>query len=191
MVVNAWFSTRLLVLNVYLDQTDQLGVKNRAILMMAGVTIECLGIPYVMGGDWNLTPQQIIATEWINTIDGQVIAPEDPTCRPTPSHTGKIIDYFIVSQWLAPLVLSIAIDKEDVYRPHCAVVMHIKIAPDLVYETSAMKAASFPEERPIQPRCNIPTTTWTNTPYHKSLNDHTKWVVDGCEEELFSIFDLG
>lgn len=83
-IINAWFYSRLLVLNSYLDQQDQLSTKNRAILMMAGVTIECLGIPFVIGADWNFTPKQIAETEWIDTINGKIVVPETPTCRPTP-----------------------------------------------------------------------------------------------------------
>ena len=67
--------------------------------------------------------------------------------------------------------------------------MKISIAPELVYEMSAMKAASFPEERPVAPRSK-PINMGDNTPYHKSLNDHAKWVIDGCEDELISMFDL-
>ena len=31
---------------------------------------------------------------------------------------------------------------------------------------------------------------WGNTPYHYTITEHAKWVIQGCAEELISIFDL-
>ena len=77
------------MLNVYLDQADHLGTKNRAIMMMAGVTIEYLAIPYIMGGDWNLTPNELADTEWLDTIDGHIAAPTEPTCKRNRKSSGR------------------------------------------------------------------------------------------------------
>ena len=76
----------------------------RAILLMMGLVIEAT-VPFIIGGDMNMTPQDLADTGWVDSIRGRIIAPNKPTCRPTPSHEGRIIDFFVVSDWMAPWVL--------------------------------------------------------------------------------------
>ena len=188
-VLNGWFGTRLLILNVYMDQKDGTGLKNRAIMMMIGITIETMGMPYIIAGDINLTPSELVDTGWVESIRGKIVASDEVTCRPTPEHAGKVLDYFIVSDWMAPLVYSIQVVQGDTYQPHCAVELTLMTAVNAVYEYRVMKPLAFPEERPIV-STEEPAVHWGDTPFDMQLEDHAKWWIRRAEAELIAIFDV-
>ena len=188
-IINGWFGTRILILDVYMDQHDGTGLKNRAIMMMIGILTETMGIPFVVAGDMNMTPQKMADTGWVDSIMGKIVATEEATCRPTAAHTGRVLDYFVISDWLAPLVHSIELVQNDAYQPHCVVELTLSVAAKEVYENRAKKPLGFPEDRPIRPR-DQPVIDWTNTPYDLSLNDHAKWWARRMEDEMASIYGI-
>ena len=188
-IVNSWFGTKLLVLNVYLDTNDGGGPINRAILMMMGIVIESNGLPYVIAGDMNMSPEELAKTGWVESVRGKIVCTQEPTCRPTPQHEGSVIDYFVISEWLTPLVQSVEVVRSDTYRPHCAVELTLGVGVKQIYEYRVSRPLSFPEERPILAR-GKPTLQWDDTPYFLELEDHAKWWMARMEDELIGIFGL-
>eukprot|EP00959_Pyramimonas_sp_CCMP1952_P237636 4965973-Pyramimonas_sp.AAC.1 len=51
---------------------------------------------YVIGGDWNLSEEELQAGGALAMFDGSVIRPAGPTCMAS----GRVIDYFLVSRGL-------------------------------------------------------------------------------------------
>ena len=51
------------------------------ILQEAAVAIKQLRGPWVLGGDWHLTPNALCATNWLSLVGGVVVAPTAPTCH--------------------------------------------------------------------------------------------------------------
>ncbi len=43
---------------------------------------------WVIGGDWNITPDQLQATPWLGMFDEVIFAPASPTCH------GEVYDFF-------------------------------------------------------------------------------------------------
>ena len=57
------------------------------------------GIPLVMGGDWNLTPEKVSQLQWVRQ-QGATVAhagSDKATCK-TPTTRGRVLDFFVVSR---------------------------------------------------------------------------------------------
>ena len=94
-VINGWVRDRFLAVSVYMDVSDKFKIKNRAILLALGMLIAANWLPYVFMGDWNNTPQELADTGWLETIDGHIVSPSDPTCWISMAKAGRVIDYAV------------------------------------------------------------------------------------------------
>ena len=66
---------------------------------VAGVLCRLAG-PWLIGGDWNCTPEQLSATGWLKLIGAKIFAPAANTCK------GKVYDLFVVADCLAHAVVA-------------------------------------------------------------------------------------
>ena len=76
--------------SIYLRDSEGITEENLLILQEAAVAIKQLRGPWVLGGDWNLTPDTLRATNWLSLVGGVVVAPMAPTCN------GSVYDCFVV-----------------------------------------------------------------------------------------------
>ena len=182
----------LLLINVYMDCHSKFGTKNRAILYSIGMIVNALKIPYVIMGDWQLTPQELASIGWLNTIDGYVIATEEVTCLMKNRNTeGSIIDYAVVSGWIAPRVKYIRVTDDAEFAPHKYVEMRITFKGMRIQELRANKTKGFPEERPVgPPNRNRWGDNSVNEHSEMHLDDHADWVMARIEENLVQVFHL-
>eukprot|EP00974_Lingulodinium_polyedra_P080416 7790470-Lingulodinium_polyedra.AAC.1 len=60
-----------------------------ALLEAAATAFRALRGPWVLGGDWNIAPATLIASNWLRKVDGVLVAPELPTCN------ANAYDYFV------------------------------------------------------------------------------------------------
>ena len=56
---------------------------------------------WVIGGDWNCTPEDLLATGWLKKVGGVICAPRGPTCK------CKVYDFFVVAAPIADAVHSV------------------------------------------------------------------------------------
>eukprot|EP00974_Lingulodinium_polyedra_P088384 8569980-Lingulodinium_polyedra.AAC.1 len=83
------------------------------------------GLPFIVGADWNTSPQEVedmIATTGVGAI---VVAPEDELTF-VADKGGSRIDFFVISKTLAPLVKSIEVDKDSSIKGHRPV--HLRLS---------------------------------------------------------------
>lgn len=64
-----------------------------ALQLMTGVLRVVRG-PWVIGGDWNCTPEELKKTGWLQLVEGRVVAPNSPTCG------DRVIDFFVIAECL-------------------------------------------------------------------------------------------
>ena len=79
---NRLFAALALVAIVLLLGT--LGIRsleNLDILECAAMLIASLRGPWVLCGDFNLTPEVLRASGWVNHVQGRIVAPKRPTCN--------------------------------------------------------------------------------------------------------------
>ena len=81
-------------------------------LKEVAVAIRQLRGQWVLAGDWNMTPEVLASSGWLDVIKGTIVAPAAPTCF------GSVYDFFIVSEVLAPFVVGcIRLDDAGLH-PH-------------------------------------------------------------------------
>jgi len=87
--------------------------------LMAGVLNSLKG-PWVIGGDWNCTPEDLMKTGWLKLVNGATIAPATNTCHQ------RVIDFFVISDGLRqanPVARTIG---DGGFYPHLAVRLFLR-----------------------------------------------------------------
>jgi exonuclease III len=68
------------VVSLYLWDSEGLSPRNLALLEAVGKHVGSLDRPYVLMGDWNVEPQALRESYWLQAIRGVVVAPPEATC---------------------------------------------------------------------------------------------------------------
>ena len=71
------------------------------ILQELAIALKALKGPWVVAGDWNLTPEVLRASRWPELVGGVVVATASPTCHQST------YDYFVVSDSLAHAIAGV------------------------------------------------------------------------------------
>ena len=114
----------VLVAEVYLK--DGIGVTgyNWLVLQPLFDLVQVVGLPFVAGGDWQTTPQLLDESGWPDRMQATVVPPQgaDSTCSGTGG--GRVIDFFVVSRAVMPMVQQCVVDEDVPFGPHLGVVPH-------------------------------------------------------------------
>ena len=125
------------LISVYLFFGEGLSCRNIDLLQaIAGVIGELRG-PWILAGDFNITPQDLISTGWLQLVGGTVHAPSLPTCN------GRVIDFFVTSATLAFAVVAATVVSDTGTYPHSAVRLLVRASPRCVMVNSLRKPAAF------------------------------------------------
>lgn len=136
-------------------------------------------------GDWSKTAEKIASFGSLQTVNGYVVAADDPTCWMMNSDP-SVIDCAIVSNWFTPVVRHVQIDEHDPYQPHQYVTFQMDLEPVMTTEINAVGVRDFLGEKAMCPLYLYRSVIdmLTNVPI--SLADHASIVMDGIEAELIS-----
>ena len=96
--------------------------RNTAIMSRALQVAGNSGVPWVIGGDFQDTPQEIAqwAGEAIDRAQGRIIHGDEPTVYPSVG-VPRVIDFFILSEVLCGMVDAVGVDERIAASPHRAV----------------------------------------------------------------------
>jgi ribonuclease HI len=134
--------------SVYLWHSEGLTDRNLALLYAAGDAVIAHGGPWVLAGDFNMTPEELaVADTWLRRVGGRVFAPALPTCR--SSGGGRAIDFFIVDQRIAHAVESVWTDLSMEASPHSAVILRLRSSATTELVKMLRTPCRFPTVRPI------------------------------------------
>ena len=86
---------------------------------VAGIMGRLIG-PWLIGGDWNCTPEQLIATGWLRLVKGKTFGPAANTCN------GEVYDFCVVADCLAHAVVSAHTLGDTHWVPHSGVRLLIR-----------------------------------------------------------------
>ena len=84
------------------------------------------GKQWVIGGDFNCTPEEVKATGWLKLVGGVIVQPHGPTCN------DRTIDFFVVSNEMAHAVVGAWVVGDAGSKPHCPVRLVIKAKPNSI-----------------------------------------------------------
>jgi len=106
--------------SVYLQDSAGLNDVNLAVLQEIAVVLKQIRGPWILAGDWNLNPDLLRSSAWLDVVGGVIVAPTTPTCH------GSTYDYFVVSQDLASSVVGVARVDDGGLHPHHPVRMLLR-----------------------------------------------------------------
>jgi len=96
-------------------------------LSAVGRFLSQLSIPFIIGGDMNMTPAELRGIGWLDRIDASIIAPDvELTCT---AGEGRVLDWFVVANCLLPDITSIRVVDDTPWRPHVGVILELAAKP--------------------------------------------------------------
>ena len=99
--------------SIYLK--DGVGVRSKVnieLLDAVAHTLDNITGPWIIGGDWNCSPEDLAATGWVQRVGGVIKAPAGPTCN------DNTYDFFVVSKSIADDVNSVHLIGDAGLSPH-------------------------------------------------------------------------
>ena len=100
------------IISVYLKDSEGLSEYNLRVLQEVAALTQSLGTPWVVAGDWNVSPAQLQQANWLGVIKGVVFATELPTCN------DNTYDFFVVCQSMAHAVVGVQRLDDAGLQPH-------------------------------------------------------------------------
>ena len=98
--------------SIWLFHSQGVSESNLHILAEAAALLGTLSGPWVIAGDWNITPDMLSATGWLDVVKGRIVSPAAPTCN------GSTYDVFVVSRSIAHAVLGVSRIDDGGFTPH-------------------------------------------------------------------------
>jgi len=190
MIIHGRGGKSIMIFSVYMECGDKNSKVNCMIRYTLGLLIASTNLPYVIMGDWQVNPHELAELGWLETIEGYVVAPDEPTCKQEGRNTeGSIIDYAVVSNWVAPRIRHIRVLHDYAYNPHKYVELEMDYSCAVIEELQASKPNDFPTERPIGP-CNEIKIEIPSSVEPANLDQHAEAVMDKLDHELLNVMHL-
>eukprot|EP00959_Pyramimonas_sp_CCMP1952_P162737 3402146-Pyramimonas_sp.AAC.1 len=94
---------------------DSIGPKgeNLELLEFLSALLGAQRFPFLLGGDWNLEPEEIMELGWLDLATATIFAHGLPTCNE------KEYDYFIGPQALDAFPMTVEARVDAPISPHC------------------------------------------------------------------------
>jgi ribonuclease HI len=137
----------IMLLSVYLWHSEGMTARNVELLEAAGAAIAQYGGPWVLAGDFNMTPEQLSEHDWLRSVGGIVKAPDDTTCK--SAFGGRTIDYFVVDQRISGAIVSCCVETGFPARPHSLVLLRLRCDATRDLAMHLKRPSAFPTVRPI------------------------------------------
>ncbi len=123
----------LLIFSVYLRDGEGMSAANRAIMAAVGTCVQRMGhgsedyesrasaMPFMIGADFNNTPEDVVATGFLEEVGAQIFAPPTRrgTCRTASS--GRTIDFFVLDEGISRAVEQVTTVEDGTLATHVPV----------------------------------------------------------------------
>ena len=178
---------------IYLYHSEGPSPANMKILNDLSRTLTALGRPFVVLGDWNMEPAEVVETNWIKAHEASFTSTAQPTCR-TPTQNGtttdKEYDYAVVSHhWNqeCTATLNHAIN----FTPHSGVTICLPGGIKNQLVETLKRPAPFPRESPYGPFLPPKSTDGESTDHNlKTLDEHSTEFYRTAEEQLATAYGI-
>ena len=109
-------------------------------------------VPYLVPGDWNMTPGELLGFDWVGKAKGVAVVPDNvhATCT---TGKGRLLDYVLVHRSLARLV-GVNGDMEGGWPPHMGLSIQIRLERTESIQRHLVRA------RPLEDRPGPRSKTW-------------------------------
>jgi hypothetical protein len=110
--INAILKGGIHGMNIYLRHSEGLSPANMLLLAHAAAALGALLGPWFVGGDWNMSPQELAQSQWLRIVNGVIFATELVTCNEST------YDYFVVHRSIAHAVVGAQRIQDGGLNPH-------------------------------------------------------------------------
>ena len=102
------------------------------------------GLPWILAGDWNMSPEDLCRTGFLDKARGVVL--QEPSAAATCLQgKGSVIDYFVCRQDLEPLLQPEGVVVRVPWRPHVGVAASLAARPLQLEVVRARRPRTIPE----------------------------------------------
>ncbi len=140
----------MVVLSIYCWASEGMSARNVALVCKALEVASACGSAWLIGGDFNVTPSELVATAggMLDRAGAEIRAPLQPTCYPAAGRA-RTLDYFLVDARAAAAISQAEVVEEVAGSPHRAV--RVKVSGREVGGLVRMirKPRMFPRQRPV------------------------------------------
>jgi len=98
--------------SIWLRHTEGASEANLAILQVAANAIGLIKGPWVLGGDWNMSPEELRRTGFLGLVKAFIVAVPTPTCH------ASTYDYFVVPLFWRHAVFGVQRIDDAGFKPH-------------------------------------------------------------------------
>ena len=191
----------MVVCSLYLVTGVAAGDRNLGILHKVGNELRTHGRPFIVGGDWQMTAQELIATGWCDLYGAVVVAPPEsgvPSCKGFGGQQGRTIDFFVVAKAVVHLVSGCSVVEEASTGRHRPVRLELRGQQQRPWVKVLKVPKAFPKERPVGPTPKGPS--WTGLSTELAVNpprgkEDLQKVYDCwaglAESELLGLYHVG
>ena len=119
----------IVVRSLYLVFGVAAGDRNMGILHRVGNELRSHGRPFITGGDWQMTDQELLATGWCDLYGAVAVAPAGsgiPSCKGSGGQQGRTIDFFVVAKAVRHLVADCSVVEEACTGRHRPVRLELR-----------------------------------------------------------------
>lgn len=124
---------------------EMYGGLNLHLLAEVGKHIDAVGLPWLVGGDWNIEPSHM--TEWLRKMRGSIVEQEvEKTCYASIA-APTCYDYWVVHQDLQNLVKGTGPDWNGPWATHLAMTAVVAKEPMKANEQRLREPKALPEKQ--------------------------------------------
>ncbi len=169
---------------------DSIGVmakSNLDLLQEAAAELLLVRGGWIVGGDWNCTPDELEASGWLDLVGGAIHAPTTATCN------DSVYDFFVVKRCFQHAVFSVRAVGDALCKPHSPVRLLLRSAPRCIMVRGLRRPKGFSAALPFGPQLerhaddpgeDIAADT---PPAEVDLNAEYTRLVSSIESELSTV----
>ena len=140
----------VIVVSIYLVTGQGLKAENSTLLEEIGKVLKALGRPFIVAGDFQMGPEALKESGWLEAVDAQVFAPRASTC--VSSRSAAVIDFYVGSTSIVGLVVGVAtLSHVTEIRPHKPARIIFEGALKDEWMRVVQRPKAFPTETPYGP----------------------------------------
>ena len=157
------------------------------VLSALGQLVKGCGLPFIIGGDWQVNPEVLETSKFPHRIGADIVAPVGPSNL----RSGNTLDYFLVSRSIRAAVIDVSTRDDLFFSPHVPVILNLAARSVLGVSYALSQPKLLPSGDPQGPMPRPSTVDWEG--FGKTdadmSNRFDQWYA-GAELELLGCFGL-
>ena len=126
--------------------------ENLEVLGQLGEALSAIGLPFLIGADWNMEPVALAETGWLGRLRAAVVRLPGVQVTCSSGNKGRLLDYFVCSQELLPLIGGGGQDLGTPWKPHAGVYIRLSARPRSVSMLKHITPKEIPGPLPPESR---------------------------------------